>query len=60
METKDCKEMSNNEIKLYIYSLENLFEMKKMEIKKMCDDLVEIEEEYKKCQNELNIRKTIY
>lgn len=60
MEIKDCKEMSNNEIKLYISSLENLFEMKKSEIKKMCDDLVEIEEEYKKCQNELNIRKTIY
>jgi hypothetical protein len=60
MEKKDCTEMSNNDIKLYLSSLENLFIAKKKQIKELCDELVEIEQEYQHALNELNIRKTVY
>lgn len=60
MEKKDCTEMSNNDIKLYLISLENEFEAKKKHIKQLCDELVELEQEYQQATNELNIRKTVY
>lgn len=60
METKDYTTMSNNEIKLHIQKLENEFEAKKIQIKSLCDELLEIENEYHKAENELSIRKTVY
>jgi predicted nucleic acid-binding Zn-ribbon protein len=60
MEKKDYTIMSNNDIKLHIQRLENEFETKKAQIKELCDELVEIENEYHKAENELNIRKTVY
>ena len=41
-------------------SLENEFEAKKKHIKQLCDELVELEQEYQQATNELNIRKTVY
>lgn len=62
MSKKDLNysEMSNNELKLTIESLENEFTVKKQSIKTLCDELVELENEYKKATSELNIRKTVY
>lgn len=60
MEKKDAKNMTNTEIKVYLLQLENEFEAKKNSIKKICQELIELEHEYNNTQNELNIRKTIY
>ena len=60
MEKKDYTTMSNNDIKLHMQSLENEFESKKAQIKQLCDELVEMENEYHRAENELNIRKTVY
>lgn len=60
MEKKNTKNMSNTEIKVYLLQLENAFEAKKNNIKKICEELIELEHEYNSAQNELNIRKTIY
>lgn len=60
MEKKNTKNMSNAEIKVYLLQLENEFEAKKNNIKKICEELIELEHEYNSAQNELNIRKTIY
>jgi hypothetical protein len=60
MEKKDYTTMPNNEIKLHIQKLESEFEVKKAQIKTLCNELVEIENEFHKAQNELNIRKTVY
>lgn len=60
MEKKNTKNMSNTEIKVYLLQLENEFEAKKNNIKKICEELIELEHEYNSAQNELNIRKTIY
>lgn len=56
IEKKDYSLMTNNEIQLWIMNLKNLFESKKNEIKKACDELEMIDSEYNKAQNELNIR----
>ena len=60
MEKENTKNMSNTEIKVYLLQLENEFEAKKNNIKKICEELIELEHEYNSAQNELNIRKTIY
>lgn len=60
MEKKNTKNMSNTEIKVYLLQLENEFEAKKNNIKKICEELIELEHEYNSAKNELNIRKTIY
>lgn len=52
--------MSNVEIKQYLLTLENEFEAKKAKVKEMCEELKEIEEEYIKAQNEMNLRKTVF
>lgn len=60
METKNCAELSNAEIKEYIMSLENEFETKKAKIKEICKELEEIEHAYNAAQTEMKIRKTIF
>ena len=60
MESRKCSDMSNVEIKQYLLTLENEFEAKKAKVKEMCEELKEIEEEYIKAQNEMNLRKTVF
>ena len=60
MEAKNCSELSNSELKLYLESLNNEFEAKKAKIKELCEELVEIENAYNDAQNEINIRRTIF
>lgn len=60
METKNCSEMSNAEIKQHMMTLENEFEAKKAKIKELCEELKKLEDEYIKAQNEINLRKTIF
>lgn len=60
MEPRKCSDMSNVEIKQYLLTLENEFEAKKAKVKEMCEELKDIEEEYIKAQNEMNLRKTVF
>lgn len=60
METKDCSELTNSELKLYIQSLENEFSAIKAKIKLLCEDMEKIESQYELAQNEINLRKTIF
>lgn len=60
MSKVNYKEMSNSEIKLRIEVLKNEFESKKIKLRKVCEEMDEIEKEYLDANNELNIRKNIY
>lgn len=60
MEKKDCKNLSNAELKLYIETLKHSFESKKIEITKICEEMGKIEKEYLTAIHELDIRKNIY
>jgi hypothetical protein len=60
MSKVNYKEMSNSEIKLHIESLKNEFEAKKIKLRKVCEEMNEIEKKYLEANNELNIRKNIY
>lgn len=60
MSKVNYKEMSNSEIKLRIEVLKNEFESKKIKLRKVCEEMDEIEKEYLEANNELNIRKNIY
>lgn len=57
MEKKDTKLMSNNELQIYMKTLENEFEAMKIKIQNMCDELKEIDKEYSRVKNELGIRQ---
>jgi hypothetical protein len=57
MEKKDTKLMSNNELQIYMKTLENEFEAMKIKIQNMCDELKEIDKEYGRAKNELGIRQ---
>lgn len=57
MEKQDYSLMTNNEIKLKIMALEDLFEKKKADIKKMCEELEDIDLEYNRAQNEIKLRR---
>ena len=57
---KDLTKMSNAELKLYINSLTNTFESLKKNIKTICEELVDVEKEYNRVNNEINTRKTAY
>jgi len=52
--------MTNSEIREYLVVLENTFESQKAKIKKECEALVEIENEWNKVQTEINTRKVIF
>ena len=54
---KDCKNMSNNEIKLYKLSLENEYEAIKAQIAELEKKLDAIDIEYVKAKNEEKIRR---
>ena len=60
MEKRNCSEMNNSDLKLYIESLKNIFESKKIELKKICEEMVDVEKEYLSANRELDIRKNIY
>ena len=60
MEKRNCSEMNNSDLKLYIESLKNIFESKKIELKKICEEMVDVEKEYVSANRELEIRKNIY
>ena len=57
---KDCKNMSNNEIKLYKLALENEYEAIKSKIASLEEQLDELDREYIKAENEEKIRRTSF
>ena len=54
---KNCKDMSNSEIKLYKLNLENEYEAVKAKIAELEKKLDEIDREYIKAENEEKIRR---
>jgi hypothetical protein len=60
MEKRDCTNMSNSELKLYMESLKNIFESRKNELKRICEEMASVEKEYLNANRELEIRKNIY
>lgn len=58
MET-NFSEMSNADIKLRLKTLEDLFDVKRKEIMKICDEMKELENEYVSGKNELELRKNV-
>ena len=53
-------ELSNSELKLQIETLKNIFESKKNELKRICEEMAEVEKEYLKATHELDVRKNLY
>lgn len=60
MDKKNCKELSNAELKLYMKSLQDEFEGKKLSLRKICDEMDAIEQEYLRAKNESEIRKNLF
>ena len=60
MVSKDCKMMSNNELKLYKLSLENEYEAVKAKIRTLEETLDNLDREYAKAENEEKIRRTTF
>lgn len=59
MKEKNIKNMSNSDLRLYKKELENEYEAVKMKIQLSLDKLLEIDNEYKKIDSELNNRKNL-
>ena len=59
MEFKNCKEMTNAELRLYQKALEDEDEVIKAEISGRFKKLDEMDVEYQKVENELNNRRNI-
>jgi len=57
MVEKDCKNMSNNELKLYKLSLENEYEAIKAKISALEEELDKLDRAYIKIENEEKIRR---
>ena len=57
---RDCKSMSNNELKLYKLSLENEYDAVKAKIVKLEEELDKLDREYEKVENEEKIRRTAF
>lgn len=57
MEIKDYKTMSNSELRMEMESLTNMFEGKKLKLRAICEEMDEIEKEYNKVKQELDVRK---
>lgn len=55
---KDCKILSNNELKLYKLALENEYEAIKAKINALEDELDRLDRQYAKAENEEKIRRT--
>ena len=60
MVPKDCKKMTNNELKLYKLSLENEYEVTKAKIEALEKQLDDLDREYAKAENEEKIRRTSF
>jgi hypothetical protein len=60
MVAKDCKTMTNNELKLYKLSLENEYEAVTAKITELEKQLDELSVEYNKAENEEKIRRTSF
>lgn len=60
MVPKDCKTLSNNELKLYKLSLENEYEAVKAKITELEYLLDELDREYLKAESEEKIRRTAF
>ena len=60
MVPKDCKTLSNNELKLYKLSLENEYEAVKAKITELERLLDELDREYLKAESEEKIRRTAF
>lgn len=60
MVPKDCKMMSNNELKLYKLSLENEYEAVKAKIRALEGTLDDLDREYAKAESEEKIRRTAF
>ena len=60
MIVKDCKKLSNNELKLYKLSLENEYEAVKAKIASLEEQLDGLDREYIKVENEEKIRRTAF
>ena len=60
MVPKDCKTLSNNELKLYKLSLENEYEAVKAKINGLEDQLDELDREYVKAEREEETRRTAF
>lgn len=58
MVPKDCKKMTNNELKLYKLSLENEYEAVKAKIANLEEQLDTLDREYVKAENEEKIRRS--
>lgn len=58
MVPKDCKTLSNNELKLYKLALENEYEAIKAKIASLEEQLDTLDREYVKVENEEKIRRT--
>jgi hypothetical protein len=58
MIAKDCKMLSNNELKLYKLALENEYEAVKAKINALEEELDKLDIEYRKAENEEMIRRT--
>ena len=58
MVPKDCKTLSNNELKLYKLALENEYEAIKSKIASLEEQLDTLDREYAKAENEEKIRRT--
>jgi hypothetical protein len=59
MEYKDCKNLSNAELRIYQENLKNEFETVKAEIAERFKMLDEMDIEYKKAEAELNKRRMV-
>ena len=57
---KDCKNMSNNELKLYKLSLTNEYEAIKSKILELEKELDKLDLEYRKVENEENKRRNSF
>ncbi len=60
MVQKDCKNLTNNELKLYKLSLENEYEAVKAKIMALEEELDKLDREYEKAENEEKIRRTAF
>jgi uncharacterized protein involved in exopolysaccharide biosynthesis len=60
MVQKNCKNLSNNELKLYKLSLENEYEAIKAKIAALEEELDKLDREYEKAENEEKIIRTAY
>lgn len=59
MEKKDFKNMSNSEVRIAMETLKNEYEAKKATLITICDEMELLENEYKRAEEELRIRKNI-